>query len=215
MTAEVAAEIAGEIAATPTMDTVGFTQMKDGTKADYDLLGRLEAQFVAGTADRVLDHLGRLASSIGGYKVSRLEHSLQSATRAERDGADADWIVTALLHDIGDDLAPHNHSKLAAAVLEPFVRDECHWVLRNHGAFQLVYYGHHIGEDPNARDRFRDSPYFDQAVKFCERWDQRSFDPSYDSQPLQHFVPMVRTVFGRKAFDPAVLRPGETVPIPG
>lgn len=195
------------------VETVSFTRMKDGTAEDYHLLERLEAPFVAATAERVLAYLERLADGLSGYKISRLEHSLQTATRAERDGADLDWIVTALLHDIGDDLAPYNHSKLAAAVLEPYVREECTWVLHHHGAFQNFYYAHHIGGDRFARERFRQSPYYESAVEFCERWDQEAFDPDYPTRPLEHFAPMVREVFARAPFDPAVLRAGEKVPL--
>ena len=193
--------------------TVSFTAMKDGTKADYDFLASMEQAFIADTAERVLAHVERLAHSISGYKISRLDHSLQSATRAERDGADIDWIVTALLHDIGDDLAPHNHDSIAAAVIRPYVREECSWVCQHHGIFQLVYYAHHLGGDPNARERFRDHPYYQPAVDFCERWDQASFDPDYDTLPLAHFKPLVEAVFAREAWQDRHLKPGERVPL--
>lgn len=193
--------------------SVGFTSMKAGIKADYDLLERMEKAFAAGTADRVLGHIEKLDHSISGYQISRLEHSLQTATRAERDGADIDWIVTALLHDIGDDLAPCNHDSIAAAVIKPYVREECTWVCQHHGIFQLVYYAHHYGNDPNARDRFQDHPCFQAAVDFCERWDQASFDPAYDTLPLEHFRPLVQEVFSREAWSDQHLRPGEHLPL--
>ena len=193
--------------------TVGFTRMKDGTREDYELLERLESRFAAGTADRILDHLRRLEQGLAGYQVSRLDHSLQTATRAARDGADSDWTVAALLHDIGDDLAPYNHDSLAAAVIKPYVREEVSWVIQHHGIFQMVYYAHHTGGDPDARDKYRGHPSFQAAVDFCERWDQASFDPAYDSEPLSFFEPLVREVFGRRPWDPAVLRPGVQVPL--
>lgn len=192
---------------------VDFARMKDGTAEEYAFLQREEAAYVTGTADRVLAALRALQDSMGGYRVSRLDHSLQSAARAERDGADIDWVVSALLHDIGDALAPHNHSQLAAAVIEPFVRAECSWVVRHHGAFQMIYYGHHIGLDPDARDRYRGNPNYPACVDFCERWDQASFDPDYDSPPLEHFEPMVREVFARKAWNPAIVRDGVRLPL--
>ena len=130
------------------MKTVSFRRMKDGTRADYALLAEHERTYVAGTADRLLAALAELDQGYSGYQVSRLGHSLQTATRAWRDGADSDWIVTALLHDIGDVLAPHNHDVYAAAILKPFVREQCSWVCARHGDFQLVYYGHHVGADP-------------------------------------------------------------------
>ena len=192
---------------------VDFIRMKDGTAEEYAFLQRQEAAFAAGTAERVLAGLRALENSMGGYRVSRLGHSLQSAARAERDGADIDWIVSALLHDIGDALAPHNHSQLAAAIVEPFVREECSWVVRHHGAFQMIYYGHHIGLDPEARERYCGNTNYGACVEFCERWDQASFDPDYETPPLEHFEPMVREVFARDAWDPAVICKGVQRPL--
>ena len=183
-----------------TTPTVSFTSMAAGTREDYELLERLEAQFASGTADRVLDQLRGLAGSLAGYKVDRLEHSLQSATRAHRDGADEEMVVAALLHDIGDLLAPHNHSEMAAAVLRPYVSERTYWVVRQHGLFQSYYYAHHMGGDRNARDRYIDHPWYQDAVDFCQRWDQSSFDPEYESLPLEFFDPMVRRVFAREPF---------------
>ncbi len=180
--------------------TVSFTSMAAGTREDYELLERLEAQFASSTADRVLEQLKGLAGSLAGYKVDRLEHSLQSATRAYRDGAEEEMVVAALLHDIGDLLAPHNHSEMAAAVLRPYVSERTYWVVRQHGLFQSYYYAHHMGGDRNARDRYIDHPWYQDAVDFCHRWDQSSFDPEYDSLPLEFFEPMVRRVFAREPF---------------
>ncbi len=183
-----------------TVPTVSFTSMAAGTREDYELLERLEAQFASSTADRVLEQLRALAGSLAGYKVDRLEHSLQSATRAYRDGADEEMVVAALLHDIGDLLAPHNHSEMAAAVLRPYVTERTYWVVRQHGLFQSYYYAHHMGGDRHARDRYIDHPWYQDAVDFCHRWDQSSFDPEYDSLSLEFFEPMVRRVFAREPF---------------
>ena len=189
-----------EASAEPSGPVVSFTRMEDGTREDYELLSRLEDDFAADTADRVLAHLRQLSGSVGGYQVDRLEHSLQSATRAHRDGADEEMVVAALLHDIDDLLAPHSHGELAALLLRPFVTERTHWIVRHHGLFQLVYYAHHLGRDPNARDRYRDHPWYQDAVDFCHRWDQSSFDPDYDSLPLEFFEPMVRRIFARDPF---------------
>ena len=189
--------------------TVSFTAMKDGTREEYALLARLEKPFLALTADRVLDELRRADEvTLEGYKISRLTHGLQSATRAMRDGADIDWVVGALLHDIGDGLAPQNHDRMSAEVIRPFVRWDVAWVVEHHGIFQMLYYAHHYGWDRDARERFRDHPCFDSCAEFCERWDQSSFDPDYPTEPLSRFEPMLREVFGRKAYDPEVLREG-------
>lgn len=195
------------------MQTVKFTRMKDGDKEDYDLLTRLEHDYVKGTADRLLGALVNLDESLSGYKITRLGHSLQSATRAWRDGADEDWVVGALLHDIGDIFAPHNHDEYAATILKPFVREQVTWVVAAHGDFQLAYFGHHVGADPDKRQIHKASPYFDDCAEFCERWDQSSFDPDYPHEPIAFFAPMVRDVFARAPYDPAVLRAGARAPL--
>ena len=172
--------------------------MKHGSKEDYELLSKFEKEYAEKLPDRILEALLNLGDSMDGYQVSRLEHSLQSATRAERDGADEEMIVATLLHDIGDSLAPFNHSQLVASVLRPYVSEKVYWIMLHHGLFQEYYYAHHIGRDRNARDQFKDHQYYQEAVDFCERWDQKSFDPEYESFPLEHFEPMVRNIFSKE-----------------
>ncbi|MFT5870627.1 MAG: putative HD phosphohydrolase [Paracoccaceae bacterium] len=192
--------------------TVSFTQMKDGTREDYELLEKLEKPYLALTSDRVLAELRRQGDvTLEGYNITRLDHALQSATRARRDSADIDWIVAALCHDIGDGLAPQNHDRFSAEVLRPFVRWDVAWVVEHHGIFQMLYYAHHYGWDKDARDRYRDHPCFQTCADFCERWDQSSFDPEYLAYPLVSFESEARQVFGRKAYDPAVIREGESL----
>lgn len=194
--------------------TVSFTQMKDGTKEDYLLLEELEKPFHAMTADRILDEMARHGeATLEGYRITRLDHGLQAATRAERDGADIDWIVGALLHDIGDGLAPQNHDRFSAEVVRPFLRWDVVWVIEHHGIFQTFYYGRHYGWDENARDEFKDHPCYASCAEFCERWDQSSFDPDFETKPMSHFEPMVREVFGRTAYDPDVIREGFVSPL--
>ena len=185
---------------TPDAPRVSFAHMEDGTREDYELLARFEDEFAAGTADRVLGQLRELSGSLAGYQVDRLEHSLQTATRAYRDGAEEEMVVAALLHDIDDLLAPHSHGELSALILRPYVTERTYWIVRHHGLFQLVYYGHFRGWDPNARDAYRDHPWYQDTVDFCHRWDQCAFDPDYESLPLEFFEPMVRRVFARKPF---------------
>ncbi|MBO6852467.1 MAG: HD domain-containing protein [Marivivens sp.] len=195
------------------MDKVKFTAMKDGDAEDYAFLTQHEIEYTKGTADRLLKALVDLDESLSGYQITRLGHSLQSATRAERDGADTDWIVSALLHDIGDIYAPYNHDEYAATILRPFVREQCTWVVEKHGDFQLTYYGHHVGADPDKRETYRGHPYFDDCAAFCERWDQSSFDPNYQHEPIEHFADRVREVFARTPYDPNVIRPGAREPL--
>ena len=195
------------------MQQVKFTAMKDGDKEDYDLLHPLEVEYASGTADRLLTALVSLDESLSGYQITRLGHSLQSATRAERDGADTDWIVSALLHDIGDIFAPYNHDEYAATILKPFVREQCTWVVEKHGDFQMLYYGHHVGGNQHKREQYRGHAYFDDCAAFCERWDQASFDPAYDTMPIEHFAARVHEVFAREPYDPKVIRAGEREPL--
>ena len=195
------------------MDKVKFTAMKDGDAEDYHLLDGLERDYAAGTAKRLLGALTQLDESLSGYQITRLGHSVQAATRAWRDGADTDWVVAALLHDIGDIFAPFNHDEYAAAILKPFVREQVTWVVEKHGDFQRLYYAHHTGGNPHARDKFKGHAYYDDCDGFCERWDQSSFDPDYASLPVSFFAEMVEEVFARNAYDPAVIRPGVRVPL--
>jgi predicted HD phosphohydrolase len=175
--------------------------MADGTKEDYLLLDRSEREFAAGLPDRVLAALAKLDNSLDGYPVTRLEHSLQVATRAEADGADEELVLGALLHDIGDELAPYNHAEIAAAVIRPYVRPEVTWIVEQHGLFQTYYYVHHLGGDRHMRERLKDHPWYGACVAFCE-WDQASFDPDYPTKPLAHFEPLLRRILSREAHDP-------------
>jgi len=193
------------------MKVAKFTRMKEEDAEDYAFLHHHETEFASHTAERLLEAIVALDESLSGYQITRLGHSLQTATRAWRDGADIDWLVSALLHDIGDIYAPYNHDEYAAAILRPFVREQCAWVVQVHADFQLVYYGHYIGADQFKRERHRGNPYFDDCVAFCERWDQASFDPAYETLPLEFFAPFVHEVFARKAYDPAVIRTGERI----
>ena len=158
--------------------TVSFHQMKDGTREDYQLLASLEHDY-----------------------TNSLAHSRQTATRAQRDGADKELLIAALVHDIGDDLSPYNHAAVAAEILRPYVRAEVTWIVEQHGLFQSYYYAHHNGHDRNGRDRFRGHRWFDACAAFCERWDQAAFDPRYKTEPLTHFEPLVREIFSRPAQD--------------
>ena len=179
------------------MSTVNFTAMVNGTREDYDLVFAHDVENGSHQAQRVIGWL-RSMDGDSPYHVTRLEHSLQTATRAQRDGADEETVVCALLHDIGDVLGPHNHSQLAAALLRPYVSEKNHWVVLYHGLFQGYYWMEHYDRDKNARDRYKDHPYYQDCVDFCANWDQCSFDPDYPTLPLEHFIPMVERLFARK-----------------
>ena len=182
------------------MNKVKFTEMKHGTKEDYLLLDKHEKKYIEETADRILKFISGLTKTLEGYQVSRLEHSLQSATKALKAGEDEEIIVAALLHDIGDELAPMNHSEYAAAILKPYVSEKTHWIIEKHGLFQTYYSAEHLGGDKNAREKYKDHKYYQATVDFCEKYDQNSFDPNYESLPLKFFEPMVKKIFSRKPY---------------
>jgi len=192
------------MATQPLAETVSFRRMDEGTHADYALLHKWEQVYIQDLPNRILAALMRLDDSLAGYQISRLEHSLQTATRAEYDGADIEFIVAALIHDLGDELAPENHSQLAAAIIRPYVRPEVTWVLEHHGIFQMAYYADKLGLDKDARDRYRTHKWFSSAERFCRDWDQLSFDPDYPTRSLSDFAPLVQTVFSRPAFAPSL-----------
>ena len=141
-----------------------------------------------------------LTNTLEGYQITRLEHSLQSATRALKDKADDEMVVATLLHDIGDELAPMNHAEYAAAVLKPYVSEKTHWIIEKHGEFQMYYYAHHLGGNKNQRDKYKGHKYFKDTVNFCENWDQTSFDPNFKSIPLKEFAPILKKIFSRKPY---------------
>ncbi len=175
-----------------------YTRMDEGTVEDYALQSELAEPFIACTGERVLGYLEGLVGGLPGFKVDRYEHSLQTATRAWRAGECEEFVVAALVHDIGDVLAPENHSELAASVLRPYVAKHTCWMVLHHGLFQGYYYYDKIGLDPNARERHRGHPAFGMTERFCRDYDQRSFDPDYDTLPIDHFRPMVERIFARK-----------------
>lgn len=179
-------------------ETVAFIHMADGTKDDYILLERLEEEYNKSLPDRLLSAVDNLKHSLSGYKVSRYEHSLQSATHAYQNGEDEEMIVAALLHDIGDELAPYSHGEMVAAILKPYISEKVCWIVKHHGLFQMVYYAHFVGGDPNARDRFKEHPWYDDCVRFCAKYDQNCFDPDFESLPIEFFEPMVRRIFSRQ-----------------
>ncbi|MDQ2877877.1 MAG: HD domain-containing protein [Pseudomonadota bacterium] len=178
-------------------DRAHFTAMIDGTQDDWSLIAGHFGQFAKTLPGRVLTHLKLLDGDYGGFPVDRLEHSLQCATRAHRDGRDEAYVVTALLHDIGDTLGTYNHPEIGAAMLRPFVSEELHWIANTHGVFQGYYYFHYIGGDRDLRENYRGHPHFEACAEFCEKYDQSAFDPAYESAPLSFFEPMVGRVLAR------------------
>lgn len=178
-------------------DQASFADMRDSTAGDWKIIGNEYRQFAAGLPDRVLAHLRLLDGDFGGYPVDRLTHSLQSATRAYRDGRDEEYVVCALLHDIGDTLGAYNHPDVAAAILKPFVSPENFEMVEKHGLFQAYYFFHHLGLDRNLRDQFIGQPLYERTLEFCEKYDAPAFDRDYDTLPLSFFEPMLRRVMAR------------------
>ena len=172
-----------------------FSDMSLSTHDDWAAIMVEQVPFARSGGARVLDHLRILAGDYGGFPVDRLTHCLQTATRAHRDGKDEDYVVMALLHYIGDTLGAYNHPDIAAAILKPFVSEELHWIVQNHGIFQGYNFFHHLGLDRNMRDKFRDHPHYAAAVEFIDKYDCPAFDPDYDTLPLEFFEPMVMRLF--------------------
>jgi len=179
-----------------------FTRMDQGSDEDFQILKRVHEKTLAELPDRLMAMVNDLSVDQA-YNLNRRGHSLQAATRALRDGADEELIVAALVHDIGDELAPYNHAQIGAGILRPYVRAEVTWIVEQHGIFQSYYYAHHLGGDRNGRERFRDHPWYGACKYFCADWDQCSFDPNYPWEPLAAFEPLVRKIFTRPPHDPA------------
>ena len=180
-----------------TTDRASFHAMVDGTADDYAKISAAFGEFSKTLPDRVMAHLKMLQGDFGGFAVDRFEHSLQTATRAHKDGKEEEYVVCALLHDIGDLLGTFNHAELGAVILKPFISEQNHFMLQNHGIFQGYYFFHHIGLDRDAREQFRGHSHFEYTAQFCHLYDQAAFDPNYESMPLEAFEPMVRKVMER------------------
>jgi predicted HD phosphohydrolase len=175
-------------------DRAKFHAMTEGTQEDWAAIGRAAAPHRSELADRLLAHLMLLDNDHGGFAVDRLTHSLQTATRAHRDGRDEEYVVCALMHDIGDILMPANHAELGATILKPYISEANHWMMDKHGVFQGYYFFHYLGLDRDMREQYRGHPDFEYTAQFCHLYDQNSFDPAYESMPLEAFEPMLRRV---------------------
>ena len=174
-----------------------WTAMEDATQSDFEAVVDFEAEYNAGLVDRLVAQLKQLDEPWTPYPINRYQHSLQSATRAMNDGADEETIIAALLHDIGDVVAPYNHGEVAAAILKPYVSEKTYWVVKHHCVFQGYYYNHYLGGDRDAREKYKDSPYYEDCKYFCHNYDQNAFDPSYESKPLEYFIPMMHRVLSK------------------
>ena len=180
-----------------TSTQASFTHMKDGTKEDWQIIAQNFGEFARELPDRILDHLMLLKGDFGGFPVDRLTHCLQTATRAHRDGKDEEYVVCALLHDIGDTLGSYNHADVAAVMLEPFVSEANHWMVKHHAIFQGYYFFHYLGMDRDLRNQYKDNPHFMRTIEFVSKYDSPAFDPEAETLPLSYFEPMVRNVFAQ------------------
>ena len=174
-----------------------FVRMQDSTQEDWQRIGGEFRQFAGGLSERVVKHLQILEGDYGGFPIDRYTHSLQTATRALRAGRDDEYVVCALLHDIGDTLGAFNHPDIAAAILKPFVTEENLWMVQHHGIFQGHYFFHHLGLDRDMRDAFRSSPHYDRTAEFCVLYDNPAFDPKGETLPIAEFMPMLQRVMAQ------------------
>jgi len=180
-----------------TREQATYSSMLEGTAEDWEIISRHARPFQKDLPNRIVAHLNLLKGDCGGYPVDRLEHSLQTATRAFQAGEDEEYVVCALLHDIGDTLGPSNHADIAASIVKPYVSEKNHWIVEKHAIFQGYYFFHFLGLDRNMRDQYRGHPHFEATAQFCHLYDQNSFDPGFQSMPLEAFVPMIGRVFDR------------------
>ena len=172
-----------------------FTHMKDGTAEDWQIIAQSFGKLAKTLPDRIIEHLKLLEGDFGGFQIDRLSHCLQTATLAHRDGKDDEYVVCALLHDIGDTLGTYNHADVAAVLLEPFVSEANHWMVKHHAIFQGYYFFHYLGMDRDMRNEYRDHPHFKRTIEFVSKYDSPAFDPEGETLPLEFFEPMVRKVF--------------------
>jgi predicted HD phosphohydrolase len=179
------------------MKRATFTSMDTSTAADWAVIREESGPFQRALPDRLIAHLKLLEGDYGGFPVDRYTHSLQTATRALKDGRDDEYVVCALLHDIGDTLGPANHFDIAAAILKPFVDEENLWMVQHHGIFQGYYFFHHLGLDRNLRDTFSGHPHYERTAEFCALYDNPAFDPKAETLPISEFEPALRRVFAK------------------
>lgn len=172
-----------------------FTRLDQSTREDWQVLAGGFVKLTQGLPERIIAHLNLLQGDFGGFPVDRYTHSLQTATLALEDGRDEEYVVCALLHDVGDTLGSFNHPDVAAAILQPFVSEENHWMVKHHGIFQGHYFFHHVGMDRNLRDQFKDHPCYARTEEFCARFDNPAFDSNRASLPISVFEPMLHRVF--------------------
>lgn len=172
-----------------------FTRMDESTAEQWSVIGAETMANQPRVAEEVLAMLARLEAITDGFNTNQLVHSLQTATLAERSGADTEVVVASLCHDIGKLISVFNHPEIAAAILKPYVRDEVYQAIKAHQDFQGRHYYHHFGGDPDARAKYEGSEWYGLAEQFADEWDQVAFDPNGPYEPLEHFEPMVREVF--------------------
>ena len=161
-----------------------FSSFQESSREDWQLIAGEFIPFARRLSERVITHLQLLQGDYGGFPIDRYSHCLQTATRALKDDRDEEYVVCALLHDIGDTLASYNHPDLAAAILKPYVSEANHWMVEHHGTFQGYYFFHHIGMDRNMRDQFAGHPHFERTREFCESYDSPAFDKTAETLPL-------------------------------
>lgn len=172
-----------------------FTRMDELQQEDVTIIAQALIARQAAMPDRIKAVLRQLEEQVDGFPVNELVHSLQTATRASRAGASEELVVAALCHDIGKVISIVNHSGISAEILKPYVSQETYEIVRTHTEFQARYYNKLAGKDPDLYRQYADQPWYDLARRFSDEWDQASFDPEYDTFPLEYFDPMIDRVF--------------------
>lgn len=183
------------------MKKAKFTSIDQMTTDEWQIIETFEMQEIKKLPAMIIEQLKLLGKGYHQpYLIDRLQHSLQTATRAYKNNASEEMVIAALIHDIGDNLAAYNHASFAAALIQPYVTEKTYWIVKHHDIFQGYYYWDVLGLDKNSRDKFKGHPYFDECDYFCREWDRPSFDPDYETMPLEDFIPMIEKVFTRKPY---------------
>lgn len=174
-----------------------FTRMDESTAEQWGVIGAEILGNQPRVAEQFLTMLRQLGDITDGFSTDQLTHCLQTATYAEKSGADPEVVFAALCHDIGKVISTFNHPAIAAEMIRPYVRDEVYRMILVHQDFQGKHYYGHFDKDPDARQQYADEPWFELAAHFADDWDQVAFDPDGETYPLEHFEPLVREMTAR------------------
>jgi predicted HD phosphohydrolase len=174
---------------------MSFKRMDEGKLEEWMAIGQEVAKRQANMPQIIKALLLQLEEQVDGFNINQLQHGLQTATRALRDGASEEMVVAALCHDIGKAISVENHPAIGAEILKPYVSRQTYEIIRTHQDFQGRHYYALMGKNPNARSQYEKEEWYAKAVQFTDEWDQAAFDEQYDTLPLSYFEPLIDRLF--------------------